>query len=65
MSNLTISIDDNLLNTSLNALIRKLLQETVVPDNQSWLEECYKLMDSSKANSHGDKWCRGDLSQLD
>lgn len=71
MSNLTISIDDSLLksgrqyaqkhHTSLNALIRKLLQETVIPDNQNWLEDCYKLMDSSKVNSHGEKWSREEL----
>ena len=71
MSNLTISIDDDLLksgrqyakkhHTSLNALIRKLLQETVTQNRQNWLDDCFDLMDESGANSHGKKWYRGEL----
>ena len=71
MSNLTISIDDDLLksgrlyakkhHTSLNALIRKLLQETVIRNRQNWLDDCFKLMDESGADSQGKKWHRGEL----
>ena len=71
MSNLTISIDDDLLksgrqyakkhHTSLNALIRKLLQETVTQNRQNWLDDCFKLMDENAADSQGKKWHRGEL----
>jgi len=71
MSNLTISIDDDLLksgrlyakkhHTSLNALIRKLLQETVTRNRQNWLDDCFKLMDESGADSQGKKWHREEL----
>lgn len=71
MKNITISLDDELLkagreyakrhNTSLNSLIRKLLAQTVLPESQSWLEECFSLMDQANANSRGQKWNREDL----
>lgn len=71
MKNVTISLDDEILkagreyarrhNTSLNALIRKLLAQTVLPDSQNWLEECFALMDQANANSRGQKWNREDL----
>ncbi|HEX7712989.1 MAG TPA: DUF6364 family protein [Bacillota bacterium] len=71
MKNITISLDDELLkegreyarrhNTSLNALIRKLLAQTVLPNSQNWLEECFALMDQANANSRGQKWNREDL----
>lgn len=71
MSNITISIDNDLLktgreyakkhHTSLNALIRKLLAETVTTTSKDWLEECFSLMDKSGGNSKGKRWSREDL----
>lgn len=71
MGNVTISINDDLLkksrkyatkrNTSLNALIRRLLRMTVESDSDQWLDECFSLMDQANANSGGKKWKRSDL----
>jgi len=71
MANVTISIDDDLLkkgrkyaskhNTSLNALIRRLLRMTVESESDHWLEECFSLMDQANVSSGGKKWDRGDL----
>ena len=71
MPNITISIDENLLKkgkeyvakhkTSLNNLIRKLLQQTVDNKNKNWLDECFNIMDEIGADSKGEKWKREDL----
>jgi hypothetical protein len=71
MPNITISIDAALLKagrsyaekhqTSINALIRKLLQETVQSQSEDWRQECFDLMDRAKGNSQGKKWKREDL----
>lgn len=71
MPNLTISLDDDLLkagrqyakkhNTSMNAIIRKLLEKTVKSQSQDWLDECFNLMDRAGVNSQGKRWQREDL----
>jgi len=71
MPNITISLDEDLLragrryasehDTSVNALVRKLLQETVQSQSQAWLEESFKLMDQANVNSQGKRWKREDL----
>jgi len=71
MPNITISLDEELLKsgrkyaerhqTSINALIRKLLTQTVITDSEGWIEECFQLMDRAEANSKGLKWRREDL----
>ena len=71
MPNITISLDAELLKsgrkyaqkhqTSLNALIRKLLEDTVRLQSDDWLEECFDLMDRAGANSKGRKWQREEL----
>ena len=71
MKNITISLDDKVLeagriyakahNMSLNSLIRRLLAQTVSPSSENWLDECFALMDQAKANSHGQKWDRGEI----
>ena len=68
MPNITMSLDEKLLrkgreyakkhNTSLNNLIRILLQKTVASENENWLEECFDLMDKVAADSKGEKWTR-------
>jgi len=71
MPNVTISIDKELLksgrqyaekhNTSVNALIRSLLEQTVKRDSTQWVEECFALMDRANASSKGTTWRREDL----
>ena len=71
MPNITISLDEELLKsgrryaekhqTSLNALIRKLLEQTVRSQSDDWLEECFRLMDRASGNSEGRKWVREEL----
>jgi len=71
MPNVTISLEEDLLkagrqyakkhNTSVNALIRKLLEQTVKSQSKDWLDECFKLMDQAEVNSQGKQWKREDL----
>jgi hypothetical protein len=71
MPNITISLDEDLLKsgrryaekhqTSVNALIRKLLEQTVRLQSDAWLVECFTLMDRAGANSKGQRWQREDL----
>ncbi len=71
MPNITISLDKDLLKssrqyaekhrTSLNALIRKMLEQTVKSESEDWIEECFRLMDRANANSGGQRWKREDL----
>jgi hypothetical protein len=74
MKNVTLSIDDETLkagrdyakkhNMSLNALIRKLLKQSVVKSSTQWLTESFELMDKAKANSRGKTWKREDLHRV-
>jgi plasmid stability protein len=71
MPNITISIDDRLLkagrtyaerhHTSVNALIRNLLEQTVRSDSIQWIEECFALMDRADVRTKGKRWKREDL----
>ena len=72
MHNVTISLQDDVLKAgrqyakqhhlSLNALIRELLQKTVMKSSQKqWLSESFQLMAKAKADSRGKKWKREDL----
>lgn len=71
MPNVTISIDEKTLeagrefarrrNMSLNALIRRLLEQTVTQDPASWVDECFALMDSAGVRSGTKAWTRDEL----
>jgi hypothetical protein len=71
MPNITISIEEKLLKsgrkyaekhqTSINALIRNLLEQTVKTDSSQWIEECFALMDRANARSEGTRWKREEL----
>jgi len=71
MPNITISLDEDLLKSgrryaerhqlSINALIRKLLEQAIGYDSKEWMEECFRIMNQAKANSKGRKWKREDL----
>ena len=74
MKNITLSIDEDTLkagreyarkhNMSLNALMRKLLKQTVVGSSSQWLTDAFKAMDKAKADSKGAKWKREDLYRV-
>ena len=74
MKNVTLSIDEETLkagrdyakkhNMSLNALIRKLLKQSVVKSSTQWLTESFELMDKASANSKGKTWKREDLHRV-
>ncbi|MFH0725415.1 MAG: DUF6364 family protein [Pseudomonadota bacterium] len=71
MPNVTISLDEKLIkagrryaeahHTSLNTLVRKLLEQTVETQSKDWLEEFFSLMDRAEGNSEGQRWRREDL----
>lgn len=71
MSNVTLSLKEEILkkgreyakrhNTSLNNLIRALLEKTVTKTDSSWLNACFKKMDRLKIKSKTKKWKREDL----
>jgi hypothetical protein len=71
MPNITISLDEVLIKsgrkyaeehqTSVNALIRNLLEKTVTNDSTQWVEEIFSLMDRANINSKGKRWKREDL----
>jgi hypothetical protein len=51
-------------NTSVNALIRRLLEQTVRFNSDEWLEACFRIMDHANANSQGKCWKREDLHDV-
>jgi hypothetical protein len=71
MPNITISVDEKLLksgreyaekhHTSVNALIRSLLEQTVRTDSAQWVDECFALMDRAAPRSKSTRWKREDL----
>lgn len=71
MKNITLSIDKEILrrgrdyarrhNISFNALVRRLVEQTVSEDSTQWIDETFSLMDSAKASSGGEKWSREEL----
>ncbi len=71
MPNITISLDEDLIKsgrqyaeahkTSLNAIIRSLLEQAVNLQSNEWLEEGFRLMDQSGSDSKGRIWKREDL----
>jgi hypothetical protein len=71
MPNITLSIDDDLLeagrryakehNTSLNSLVRDLLAKAVTRGGADRLQEGFRLADKYAFTSRGKKWKREDL----
>ena len=71
MRNITLAIDEDLLKKgrayaqkhrlSLNALIRKLLEEKVLENHDLQLEACFELMDTLTASSANKSWTRDEL----
>lgn len=74
MKNITLSIDESLLQTgreyarmhnmSFNALVRKTIEQTVVQKKSRWLDDIFALMDSANVTSSDKKWSREDLYRV-
>lgn len=74
MKNITLSIDDDLLqagreyasahNMSFNALVRKLIEQMVRSKSDQWLDETFSLMDTQSAYSGDRTWTREELYRV-
>lgn len=74
MTNITISMNQQLIDagrkyaqkhqTSLNALLRKLLAQAVESDSSAWIDECFDKMNKLNVNSEGNLWNREDLYDI-
>lgn len=74
MKNITLSIDENLLqagrnyarqhNVSFNVLVRRLIEQTVVQKQGRWLEDTFALMDKANVSSKGKRWTRDELYRV-
>ena len=71
MKNITLAIDEKTLrsgrkyasrhNMTLNSLVRSLLEKTVGDDSDTWLDECFQMMDKITIAKNVKKWKREDL----
>lgn len=74
MKNITLSIDDDLLNAgrdyarkhniSLNALVRRLLEHTVARKDSGVFDEMFEIMDKLQVSSDGNRWSREELYRV-
>ncbi|TVR31402.1 MAG: hypothetical protein EA404_10130 [Spirochaetaceae bacterium] len=74
MKNITLSIDESTLqagreyarqhNISFNALVRRLIEQTVVQKHARWLDDTFCLMDKANVTSGSEKWSREDLYRV-
>jgi hypothetical protein len=74
MKNITLSIDDELLqkgreyarahNISLNVLVRRLLEQAVARRESRWLDDMFDLMDKANVSSKGKRWTREELYRV-
>jgi len=74
MKNITLSIDDGILqagrayarshNMSFNVLVRRLIEQTVMPRKEKWLDDTFSLMDKVNVSSDGVAWTREELYRV-
>ena len=74
MKNTTLSIDDSILqagrdyarshNMSFNVLVRRLIEQTVIPRKEKWLDDTFSLMDRVNVSSDGIKLTREELYRV-
>ncbi len=74
MSNITLSVPDDLLkesrqyaqkhNTSLNALVRNLLEKIISRKKKGLLKSSFDAVDRSPVSSKGKKWTRDELYDI-
>ncbi len=73
MPNITMAIEKPLLekaraytrrqHTTVNALVRDLLRQTVAPREDDWAEKLFRDMDAVNARSSGKRWSREELHE--
>jgi ribonuclease D len=71
MKNITLSIEDDILksgreyarahNVSFNALVRKLIEQTVKNNSTSWVDDTFEYIDKNIPSSQGISWKREEL----
>lgn len=71
MKNITLAVDEKTLEagrayaeqhqTTLNALVRDLLDRAVGPERQALMAEMNRLMDAHPGHSQRQRWTRDDL----
>jgi len=71
MKNITLSIDEDTLklgreyarshNISFNALVRRLIEQTVKKSQSSWLDDTFDYIDKNIDSNGGITWKREDL----
>ena len=71
MTNITLSIDEELLklgreyarthNVSFNALVRRLVEQTVTKKSSGWLDDTFDYIDQNVSSREGITWKREDL----
>ena len=74
MTNVTLSIDDDILkigreyarrhNISFNAMVRRLIEQTVKSSSDKWLDDTFSLMDKLNVSSEGESWTRDELYRV-
>ncbi|HPO02660.1 MAG TPA: hypothetical protein PL077_04895 [Treponemataceae bacterium] len=74
MKNITLSIEEDVLEAgreyarshgiSFNVLVRKLIEQTVLPQRDAWLTDTFSLMDRADASSDGRSWTRDELYRV-
>jgi hypothetical protein len=73
MPNITISIDEDTLQasrkyahdhkTSLNAMIRRMLERAVTRGSSDWVGEFFSLMDEAAVSGKGRRWTRDEIHE--
>jgi hypothetical protein len=71
MKNITLALDEKTIdagrdyaqrhNTTLNTLVRDLLEKTVLADRMAAVQEMFRLMDAHPGNSQNNRWSREEL----
>ncbi len=71
IKNITLSIEDDVLkmgreyaraqNVSFNVLVRKLIEQTVKKNSNSWLDDTFEYSDKNLSSASGITWQREDL----
>lgn len=74
MKNITLSIEDDVLQAgreyarahdmSFNLLVRKLIEQAVMPGKDQWVNDVFTLMDQAMVDSGGKKWSRDELYRV-
>jgi hypothetical protein len=74
MKNITLALDEETIkagreyarkhNLTLNALVRKLLRQTVFRRSADWIDEAFALMDKARIRADSKRWKREDLYRV-